>query len=441
LLKAILKPRRIFVGLLLSSLSLGTPLWAQTTVFLRPADALKLIFKDSQEVHKRDFAITPEIQKKAKGLLGYELPKSHYSFYIGKSQGKVDGYALIDEQVGKVLPITFVTRISPEGAITAVEIMVYRESRGGEVQSKRFLKQFNPKLVILMERELWPNLLRFCKKYDITVLLANGRLPDRSAQRYAKVKNFTEKMLSAISCFAVTSENAIKNFLHLGVPTEKIELCGNVKFDAKINQDLVDKGISFRQEHCANRPVWIAASTHEGEEEIALTAHALIREQFPMALLVLVPRHPERFDSVFNLCKNQDYNVARRSKNEVPTDKNDIFLGDTMGEMFFYYSVADVSFVAGSIKPIGGHNLLEPASVGKPVITGKQLFNFKEGEALFKAADAMIQVENANDLSAAVISLFEDENKLKALSQRGLDVVNSNKGAVEKHLSLIAELI
>ncbi len=306
---------------------------------------------------------------------------------------------------------------------------------------KRFLKHMDPQLLILVERELWPNLLKYCKSFHIPVLLANGRLPDRSAERYAKILKFTLNMLSGITCFAVNSEYALKNFLKLGVPSEKIKLCGNIKFDAKINEDMVQAGKHFKNTSCKDRFVWIAASTHEGEEEIILNAHSMILEQFPNALLVLVPRHPERFASVLKLCENKNFTVSQRSKNESLSDNISIFLGDTMGEMFFYYSISDVAFVAGSLKPIGGHNLLEPAAVGVPVVTGTQLFNFREGEALFKAANAMILVENQNELANAIIDLFKDKEKRQQFSERGIGIVNSNKGSVKKHMDIIAELM
>lgn len=306
---------------------------------------------------------------------------------------------------------------------------------------KRFLKQMNPQLLILVERELWPNLLKQCHSFKIPVLVANGRLPDRSAKRYAKILSFTQRMLSGISCFAVNSEFAQNNFLKLGVPAEKIKLCGNIKFDAKINEDMVNAGKHFKNEFCKDRYVWIAASTHDGEEEIVLNAHSLILEQFPSALLILVPRHPERFSIVQKLCENKNFTVSQRSKNETPTINTSVFMGDTMGEMFFYYSISDVAFVAGSLKPIGGHNLLEPAAVGIPVVTGTQLFNFREGETLFKSAHAMIQVENQNQLASAVLELFKDEEKRKELSERGIGIVNSNKGSVKKHMDIIASIL
>jgi len=190
------------------------------------------------------------------------------------------------------------------------------------------------------------------------------------------------------------------------------------------------------------RLIWIAASTHPGEEELVLQAHALIRQTEPQALLILVPRHPERFTPVAELISQQGFQCIRRSRGEMDQSGDAaVFLGDTMGEMFLFYATADVAFVGGSLAPIGGHNLLEPAALAKPVLTGPQLFNFTEISELLMQAQALTKVENASTLAAAVLHFFADPALRKQQGEKARQVIESNRGALAKHVDLISGLI
>jgi len=299
----------------------------------------------------------------------------------------------------------------------------------------RFLDRVQPKLAVIMETELWPNHIHQCAKRGIPVALANGRLSERSAKGYGRFSKLTAPMLAEMSLFAVQTEAEAQRFRDLGARPETVEVTGSIKFDLSIDPQLLQRAAELRgQWQALERPVWIAASTHEGEDEVVLNAHRRLLANHPDALLILVPRHPERFNSVFELCQREGFATVRRSTGANVDAATSVLLGDTMGELLFLYALADSAFVGGSLVANGGHNLLEPAALAKPVISGPHLFNFLEIAAMLREAGALQEVDDAEGLAVAVQRLFELPRDAQKMAEAGLKVLKANQGALQRLL-------
>lgn len=293
-----------------------------------------------------------------------------------------------------------------------------------------------------METELWPNHIHQCAKRGIPVALANARLSERSAKGYGRFGKLTQPMLAEMSLFAVQTQAEAERFRALGARAETVEVTGSIKFDLSIDPSLLQRASDLREQwQASQRPVWIAASTHEGEDEVVLAAHRQLLASHPDALLILVPRHPERFNSVFELCQQQGFNTVRRSSGAAVSADTSVLLGDTMGELLFLYALADSAFVGGSLVPNGGHNLLEPAALAKPVLSGPHLFNFLEIAALMRNAKALQEVEDAHGLAVAVQRLFELPRDAQQMAEAGLTVMRANQGALQRLLDGLGRLI
>nr|WP_064493913.1 lipid IV(A) 3-deoxy-D-manno-octulosonic acid transferase [Pseudomonas chengduensis] len=306
----------------------------------------------------------------------------------------------------------------------------------------RFLDRVQPRLAVVMETELWPNHIHQCAKRNIPVALANARLSERSARGYARFGKLTAPMLGELSLIAVQTQTEAQRFLDLGARPGCVEVTGSIKFDLKIDAELLQRADALRQQwQATTRPVWIAASTHAGEDEIVLAAHRQLLKTQPDALLILVPRHPERFNSVHELCISERLTTRRRSTAEAVQASDQVLLGDTMGELLFLYALADIAFVGGSLVANGGHNLLEPAALGKPVLSGPHLFNFLEIAAQLREAGAMSEVENAMQLADKVAALLNEPSEMQHMSQAGLSVLKANQGALERLLEGLQRLL
>ena len=306
----------------------------------------------------------------------------------------------------------------------------------------RFLDHVQPRLAVVMETELWPNHIHQCAKRNIPVALANARLSERSARGYARFGKLTAPMLGELSLIAVQTQTEAQRFLDLGARPGCVEVTGSIKFDLKIDAELLQRADALRQQwQATTRPVWIAASTHAGEDEIVLAAHRQLLKTQPDALLILVPRHPERFNSVHELCISERLTTRRRSTAEAVQASDQVLLGDTMGELLFLYALADIAFVGGSLVANGGHNLLEPAALGKPVLSGPHLFNFLEIAAQLREAGAMSEVENAMQLADKVAALLNEPSEMQHMSQAGLSVLKANQGALERLLEGLQRLL
>lgn len=305
---------------------------------------------------------------------------------------------------------------------------------------RRFLRNTQPRLALIMETELWPNLLRQCAATGVPVIIANARLSERSARGYARIRKLTTSMLQDLTLIAAQAEADADRFRALGA--QRIQITGNLKYDLALPDELPQQGQTLRRELLgAQRPVWIAASTHTGEDEQILAAFAQLRVRWPALLLLLVPRHPERFDEVAALCRQQGFSVTRRSERRSCAPKTAVFLGDSMGELLLFYAAADLAFVGGSLVPTGGHNVLEPALLGLPVLFGPHMFNFTEAGQRLLEAEAAWQIADAGELAAVVDRLLADPAWRQTAGQRGRAVVERHRGALVALLNCIEKLL
>lgn len=298
---------------------------------------------------------------------------------------------------------------------------------------KNFLKRVQPKLLILIETEIWPNILHYCHQQNIPIMIANARLSQTSFKGYQRIQFFIQHFLKHAKVFAQTEEDAAR-FIALGALKEKVEVLGNIKFDTRLPEQALIEGKILKQKFNQDRFILIAASTHEGEEEIILSAFAKIKKTFPSALLILVPRHPERFELVEKLCKEKSFKIEKHSTNKADFSETDIYLGDVMGKLWIFYSSADVAFVGGSLIPKGGHNFLEPAAIGLPILSGPHVHNFKKIADTLIQAEALTIIQDEEELAKICIELFQNEHRRNVQGKNGQKIVQQNQGVLQKYL-------
>lgn len=302
---------------------------------------------------------------------------------------------------------------------------------------RRFLDTIEPLILIVMETELWPNLYRHCHNRQIPIMLANARISARSYRGYKKLSGLAHEVLNQISVIAAQSREDAERFLSLGAGSDIVCVMGNMKFDVNIPHSTTEEAQVLRRYFSVNRPIWIAASTHEGEEKLILQAHREILKRHGSSLLIIAPRHPERFVKVAELCARSGFHTVSKSDGGVCTAHVQVFVLDTLGELLLYYAVADVAFVGGSLLPFGGHNVLEPASVGVPVLTGRYTHNFLEINRLLLEKGAEYTVQDPNQLAEKVALLFGDGNLRHRMGQVGKEMIDLNKGATERLMQMI----
>lgn len=301
---------------------------------------------------------------------------------------------------------------------------------------KRFLKSARPEFGIIMETELWPNLIHYAHALDIPLVLANARLSARSAAGYQRIAKLTRTMLQQFSLIAAQSQDDRQRLIALGADKNNVHAVGNLKFEIALPASLNEEAEALRT-IWGNRPVFIAASTHEGEDEIILNASRQIRAEFPDLLLILVPRHPERFDKVAALSQRAGFKILRRSENGMCTRDIQVLVVDSMGELPLFYGTADIAFVGGSLVPTGGHNLLEPAALGRAVLIGPHYFNFNEISRQFLDTGAALQVDDEKSLATAVINLLNNPQQRADMGEAGQTLVQHSQGASKRLLNLI----
>nr|WP_285764672.1 lipid IV(A) 3-deoxy-D-manno-octulosonic acid transferase [Microbulbifer sp. NKW57] len=299
---------------------------------------------------------------------------------------------------------------------------------------RRFTTQLRPDLLVVMETELWPNLLRHCDRRQVPALLANARLSEKSARGYARIGGITREMLQSLDRVVAQYQDDGDRFIRLGLPPERLSISGNIKFDLEIPAGLRSEALALadRWRGGSKRPLVLAASTHAGEEEQVLDAFAKVLEERENALLILVPRHPERFGPVAELCRKRGYDVCRRSEGIPPKPEQQVLLGDTMGELLKFFGASDIAFVGGSLVPVGGHNMIEPAAWGVPVICGNHLHNFARVSEMMQRDGAMAVVEDADALAEKILWLLSDDNLRQKVGRRALEVAEANRGALQR---------
>jgi 3-deoxy-D-manno-octulosonic-acid transferase len=306
---------------------------------------------------------------------------------------------------------------------------------------RRFLDWAEPRLAIVMETELWPHLYAQCGQRGLPLVLASARISPRSVARYRRLLPLFRDTLSHGIVIAAQSTADAARFAELGAAPERTHVTGNIKFDVELPSDISARGAVLRGEQAPGRPVWIAASTHEGEEQAVLAAHRLVRRVHPGALLLLVPRHPERFNSVGALLEREGFGYVMRSSGGRCTPATEVFLGDSMGELTQFYAAADVAFVGGSLVKVGGHNLLEPAALGVPALTGPHNFNAADIAAQLIEAGAVDVVGDAGALAERVSALLTDAGERERRAAAGHQVLGENRGSLARLLALVRPLL
>lgn len=301
----------------------------------------------------------------------------------------------------------------------------------------RFLDALQPRMALVMETEIWPNMLAACERRGIEVLLINARLSARSARGYARLPRFSAETMRRFALIAAQGADDAERFRSLGVDADHVVVTGSVKFDVQLPASMMDRAEVMRRDWGIDRHVWVAASTHEGEEEQLLEAHARVRGVFPDGLMVLVPRHPERFDRVAALVQRAGLPLARRSLAQPCDASTAVYLGDTMGELPVFLAAADVAFIGGSLVPTGGHNVLEPAAVGVPALVGPHTFNFSEITRLMLEREAAARVTDAEALSARLIAWLGDAAERARVGENGRRAIAENRGALDRVIALV----
>jgi len=366
-----------------------------------------------------------------------------HSVSVGETMAAVPLIKRLQELYAKPIFITTMTPTGSERVKAIFESSVYHTYIPYDIPFavKRFLNKVQPSALIIMETELWPNYLYHCQKRNIPVLLANARLSEKSKKGYQRLKHLTQSMLKQVNIIAAQNQSDANRFIELGAPKDHVNVTGSMKFDINIAASVHEKASVFRELWGEDRLVWVVASTHEGEDELILEAFKQVKSRLSNVLLAIIPRHPERFEKVAQLCKKQNFKVVKRSSGKACTSDTEIFIGDSMGELLAQFAACDVAFVGGSLVPVGGHNLLEPAALGKVAITGPHVFNFTEITKMLLDAGAVTMIHNSDELARDVIAFLTDHDKRVEAGQRGLKVVEQNKGAVEAHLKLFQNLL
>ncbi|OEY66599.1 lipid IV(A) 3-deoxy-D-manno-octulosonic acid transferase [Marinobacter sp. X15-166B] len=304
---------------------------------------------------------------------------------------------------------------------------------------RRFVDRINPSALVIMETELWPNMISLTRARNVPVFLINARLSERSAQGYERLQIFARTILSRITWIAAQANDDAQRFLRLGARPESVSVTGSVKYDVVVDDPLRAAAARLRQDLGA-RPVWIAASTHVGEDQQLLACHQQILKKHHNALLILVPRHPERFASVAALVREQGLTLTRRTEHSGPVNTQ-VYLGDTMGELLMLYGAADMAFVGGSLVERGGHNPLEPAAWGIPVLSGPHVFNFEAIYAQLAEGKGLFKVANDAELARCVSGLMDGPEVAGRVGANALATVTANRGALHKVVDGIVERV
>ncbi|NOR36944.1 MAG: 3-deoxy-D-manno-octulosonic acid transferase [Woeseiaceae bacterium] len=305
----------------------------------------------------------------------------------------------------------------------------------------RFFASVKPELALIMETEIWPNLYQGCGLREIPLVLVSARISPNSVDKYRRFLPLFRETLSHGIIIAAQSETDAERFRSLGASPVRTWVTGNIKFDIELPSDLAERGTEFRQQYFGDRPVWIAASTHDQEEQDVLSAHRTLLESYPDLLLVLVPRHPERFATVADMIDKAGFETVARTEEQPCPAEASVFLGDTMGEVPLFYAASDIAFVGGSLVPIGGHNLLEPAALGLPLISGPHVYNAQDISDMFIDLGACRIVNDAAQLVVAVDNLLANPDEASTQGGKGLSIVQRNRGALARLLTLLEPLI
>ena len=380
---------------------------------------------------------------------GMGYPKLDKCIWVhAVSVGEVQAAVPLIREISKRFPNInmLVTTVTPTGAARV-------ESLFGDtvehcyipfelpVAVDQFFDSVNPELALIMETEIWPNLYRGCGVRDIPLVLVSARISPKSVDSYRRFLPLFRVTLSHGIIIAAQSDADADRFRSLGASPVRTWVTGNIKFDIELAADIEQRGRELRQQIFGDRPVWIAASTHDQEEQQVLAAHRQLLQQHPELLLVLVPRHPERFATVRDLISNEQFELVSRTEARACDASTSVFLGDTMGEVPLFYAASDLAFVGGSLIEVGGHNMLEPAAVGLPVISGPHVYNAQDIADMFIELGACHIVNNVAELVIVVDRLLQNPRDAKVSGNKGREIVHRNRGSLSRLLGLLEPLI
>ncbi len=296
---------------------------------------------------------------------------------------------------------------------------------------RRSLNTFKPTMLIIMEKEIWPNLFAACSTRKIPLYIVNARLSSSSAALYKMISPLIKPALCEVNAIIAQSEEDAQNFNEIGSNSDNTHVAGNIKFDIKIEKSCVDEGSLLKRSLFPGRFVWIVASTHEGEEDIFLSLYSRLKLKIPELILLLVPRHPERFNAVKTLAEQAQLKSMMRTGDEFCKNETDVYIADTLGELKMLYATADIAFVGGSMVPVGGHNVLEPLAVGVPVLFGPEMTNFKEIARQVLSDQTARQCQNEEEIIQHVLSLYENPQLRKQLISKGQQFIHRNQGVTQ----------
>lgn len=303
----------------------------------------------------------------------------------------------------------------------------------------RFMSCFKPRMAVMMETEIWPNIFNYCGDHHIPLYIINARLSEKSSKGYQKISGLIQPALANIKCIATQTNDDASRFISIGADSEKVETLGNIKFDVEITTSTITEGLTIKADLFMDRFVWLIASTHKDEEKIFLDIYKVLKEKIPELLLILVPRHPERFPVVKKLIEKEYLSVATRTLLETVNTKTDVYLVDTMGELKAMYAAADVAFIGGSMVANGGHNILEASAVGVPVMFGPFMDNFKEIARVVLIESAAIQCQSKSDIISSMKLLYEQPDYRKELARKGKAFVQKNQGAIDRICAMLEQ--
>ncbi|TAN67888.1 MAG: 3-deoxy-D-manno-octulosonic acid transferase [Methylobacter sp.] len=303
----------------------------------------------------------------------------------------------------------------------------------------RFMQCFKPRIAVIMETEIWPNLFACCGKNEIPLYIINARLSEKSARGYQKISALIAPALAQVKVIAAQTQDDASRFIAIGAKSETVRVLGNIKFDIEVSNEIIEQGLQLKVGLFGGRFVWLIASTHKDEEAIFLEIYKNIKQEIPELLLVIVPRHPERFGEVSKLCELYRLAVVRRTSGEACPRHIDVYLADTMGELKMLYAAADAAFVGGSMVPVGGHNILEAATVGTPVLFGPYMANFKDIAQGVLRQNAAVQCRDSNEIIRAIIALHANSAYRQSLAEKGRAFVRQNQGAIARVFGLLEQ--
>ncbi len=366
------------------------------------------------------------------------------------SMGETLAAAPLIQQLLKRLPdkTVTITSSSPTG-LHQVERIFSEEIESGRIQHcylpfdmafmmRRFAKQISASTCIIMETELWPNLIHYMAKQGSRIVIANGRLSEKSFLQYQQYPKLFGPLLQQIDTLAIQTNEEAARFANLGVTTEKLHICGSLKFDIRIDDSISSRGTALRQQWNRSK-VWVAASVHPGEFQAMIDAHLSLLQRHPDALLIMVPRHPEQFDHAAAVLSSNKLSFVRRTSEIDISSSTQVLLADTMGEMLLWYRTADIAFIGGTLIEHGGHNPLEAAALAVPVITGSHYRDFFEITHLLKSANHLQTVDQIGEFITLLEELITDDTYLENAGKGGLSVVASNQGSLEKQLEIVQQ--